>query len=428
MLSANALCITISKQTGIEGGVWVDRVWVSEVVHELGQFGLSEQGIFRPAFAEADRQARQFIVSLLQDEGLTVTQDVAGNITGRLEGSDPSAPAVATGSHLDTVPGVGEFDGAAGVIAGLAAVRRLKRLGSRRHAVEIIVFAASAASRFPLPLVGSKLMAGVGQEACLLRLQDERGVTMAEAARHAAAGWTLQPVRRRPDALKAFIELHIEQGDILAEAGVRVGIATDVAAHTRLKITVRGLPAHAGATPMEKRHDALVSAAMLIMAVEEVAVAAERHGTVCTVGMARTCGADVNTVPGLVELWVSIRGTEQQQVVYALQEIKDAASTIADGQDTPVDIAVVSVDKPVQLDGVISDLLAAKCTALGVPYRRLSSLAAHDVMHMAALAPSGLLLIPSRGGLSHNPREYSDIDDVMAGIDMLTETLASLTR
>lgn len=404
----------------------MDRVWVSQVLAELGQFGLGEQGIFRPAFGDADRAARAFVVSLLQEEGLTVTQDMAGNIIGRLPGTDPTAPAVATGSHLDTVPGVGKFDGAAGVVAGVAAVRRLKKYGSLRHPLEIIVFAASAASRFPLPHVGSKLMAGVGQEACLLRLQDDQDVSISQAVHQAAAGWALQPVHRRTDELKAFIELHIEQGDILADAGVRVGIATDVAAHTHLKITVRGLPAHAGTTPMEKRRDALVSAAMLIMAVEEVAVAAERHGTVCTVGMACTRVAAVNTVPGLVEMWVNIRGTEQQQIVYALQEIKDAASTIADGQDTPVDIAVVSSDKPVRLDDAIGDLLADKCAELGVPYRRLPCLAAHDVIHMTALAPSGLLLIPSRGGLSHNPNEYSDIDDVMAGIDVLTAALASL--
>lgn len=410
------------------GGMQVDRLWVSQLIEEFGRFGAGGQGIFRPAFAAADRAARDFAVTVMREAGLTVTMDEAGNIIGRLAGTDQDAPAVATGSHLDTVPGAGRYDGVAGVVAGLASVRRLQACGPLRHPVEVIVFAAATASRFPIHNLGSKLMAGLGQAACYRRLTDENGETLAQAIQQAAAGWNLRPVRRQRGDLKAFVELHVEQGDTLTATGARIGVASLVASHTCLKITVRGCTAHAGTTPMEKRRDALVSAAMIIMAVEEVAVAQERHGTVCTVGALRTHGAAVSTVPGLVEMWVDIRGTEQEGIVYALQEIKDAASTIADGQDTPIDIDVLSSDKPVRLDGGICQLLEETSAHLGFTARRLPCLAAHDVIHMAALAPSGLLLIPSRGGISYHPDECSDLDNIMAGIDVLTAALYELAR
>ena len=381
------------------------------------------------AFSDADREAREYIIGLMRQEGLEVRIDAIGNITARLEGSDMAAPAVITGSHLDTVPEGGKYDGMVGVVGGLEAIIRLKQRGPLRHPVELIIFVAEESSRFGFGTMGSKAMAGMANVSLWSKAKDQNGISFSEAL--ADQGFELkhtQDVIRTKESIKAFIELHIEQGPVLEKTGNIIGIVEAIAAPTRLKIKVEGIPAHSGTTPMGDRHDALVSAAMIVLAVQETALEQAHRGTVGTVGALKVQPGVMNVIPGLVEMGVDIRGVDYESIIETLQELKDAISAIADDQETPVSIEVLTSDKPVQLDREVIETIEDACQTLGISCQRMSSGAGHDAMNMAYLAPAGMIFIPCREGISHNPEEYADPDHIMAGIEVLAEALYQLAK
>jgi len=407
----------------------VDREWVLSSIDELARFTQGDRGVTRLAFSDEDHAARQYIEQLMYEVGLTVRTDSFGNLIGRLEGTDPNAPAVVTGSHLDTVPEGGKYDGVLGVIGGLAAVKRLKQDGPLTHPLEVISFVAEESSRFSHATMGSKAMTGTANLSAWYKSKDEQGISLAEALAHRGIelGRVKEAIRNKGE-IKAFLELHIEQGPILERTGNEIGIVEAIAAPTRLKIIVEGTAAHSGATPMEARQDALVSAAMIILAVQEIALEHHHQGTVGTVGVLRVHPNAMNVIPGRVEMGVDIRGVDQESIIETIQDLKDAVSNIADSQETPVAIEVMTAEKPVALDEEIIEICEAVCRNLNISYKLMNSGAGHDAMNMAAIAPSGMIFIPCRDGLSHNPEEYADPADIMQGIDVLTETLRQLAK
>lgn len=407
----------------------MDREWVLSSIDELARFTQGDRGVTRLAFSDEDHAARQYIEQLMYEVGLTVRTDSFGNLIGRLEGTDPNAPAVVTGSHLDTVPEGGKYDGVLGVIGGLAAVKRLKQDGPLTHPLEVISFVAEESSRFSHATMGSKAMTGTANLSAWSKSKDEQGISLAEALAHRGIelGRVKEAIRNKGE-IKAFLELHIEQGPILERTGNEIGIVEAIAAPTRLKIIVEGTAAHSGATPMEARQDALVSAAMIILAVQEIALEHHHQGTVGTVGVLRVHPNAMNVIPGRVEMGVDIRGVDQESIIETIQDLKDAVSNIADSQETPVAIEVMTAEKPVALDEEIIEICEAVCRNLNISYKLMNSGAGHDAMNMAAIAPSGMIFIPCRDGLSHNPEEYADPADIMQGIDVLTETLRQLAK
>ncbi|MDT8900877.1 Zn-dependent hydrolase [Anaeroselena agilis] len=406
----------------------VDREWVLATIAELAGFSEGGPGITRLAFSDEDRRAGEYIQELMRQAGLTVRRDTFGNIIGRLDGALPGAPAVATGSHLDTVPEGGRFDGVLGVVGGLAAIRRLAKQGPLTHPLELIVFMAEESSRFGFATMGSKAMTGLVNPAWA-KAKDHAGISFADAL--GRQGLNLADARssfRPRDELKAFIELHIEQGPVLERTGKTIGIVEAIAAPTRLKIIVEGMAGHSGTTPMDDRQDALVSAAMIILAVQEIAMEQHHRGTVGTVGVIRNHPNVMNVIPGRVEMGVDIRGVDHDSIIETIQDIKDAVSTIADGQETPVAIEVVTADKPVPMNNEIIETIESVCGQLDMPYRLMNSGAGHDAMNMAAITSTGMIFIPCRGGVSHNPAEDSAPDDIMKGIDVLTATIRQLAK
>lgn len=407
----------------------MDRGWVADTIDKLAQWGKEKEGVTRLAFSPEDWQAKEFFINLMKENGLDIKIDAFGNIIGRLSGKDETALAVATGSHLDTVPNGGKYDGIAGVVAGLAAIMRLKEQGPLTHPLELIIFAAEESSRFGYATMGSKVMAGLGNLSAWTKAKDSQGVGFTEALQ--AQGFVLADAAqaaRNKNELKAFLELHIEQGPVLENEEIPIGIVEAIAAPTRLKITVEGEAAHSGATPMDQRHDALVSAAMIVLAVQEIALEQAHLGTVGTVGALKVHPGVMNVVPGLVEMWVDIRGINHESIIEALQDIKDAVSTIADTQETPVSIEVLSSDKPVQMSEQIKEVLEEACQTLDVKYKRMPSGAGHDAMNMVHLAPTGMIFIPCRRGISHNPAEHADLDHIMTGIEVLADALYRLAK
>jgi N-carbamoyl-L-amino-acid hydrolase len=252
--------------------------WILEQIETISQISQDKSGITRLAFTPADHQARNYIIALMQNSGLTVHIDTIGNIIGRYQPDlSTSCPAVATGSHLDTVPSGGKYDGVLGVLCGLAAINRLKER-TISHPLEIIVFAAEESSRFTLPTIGSKAMAGLITTATLNHIKDQNGISLASELANICGQNEVSKAARQPKSIKGFVELHIEQGQVLEQGRISIGIVDKVSAPTRLKIVVEGTAGHSGAAPIEERQDALVSAAMIVLAVRNIAAEYEYPG------------------------------------------------------------------------------------------------------------------------------------------------------
>ncbi len=408
-----------------------DMAWVLAQIERVAQFGQDDSGVTRLAFSQADHQARKHITKLMQDIGLTVHIDAVGNIIGRFtpEGVGADVPVVVTGSHLDTVPSGGKYDGVLGVVCGLAAVNRLRVRNDLKHPLEVVVFAAEESSRFSIPTMGSKAMAGLASLSAWKKIKDQDGISFSDEL--SAIGLSLEHIgaaARTAGSIRGFVELHIEHSQMLEQGRVTIGIADKVSAPTRLKITVTGIAGHSGVALLGERQDALVSAAMIVLGVRNIAAEYEYQGAVATVTILKTYPGAINVIPGKVEMWVDIRGTEHERIVEILQEIKDAVSSIADDNDTSVAIEVLSSEKPITLDENINKVIEHVCNDLKLTSLRLDSCIGHDTMNIAHIAPAGLIFIPNRDGISHNGSEYVAPDNIAAGLDVLTETLYQLAK
>lgn len=406
----------------------MDEAWVRMMFDELSRFGAGERGVSRLVFSEADCAANAFFAEQMREAGLAVRMDAWGNIIGRLEGEDPDAPAVATGSHLDTVPEGGNYDGGVGCVAGLGALMRLKARGPLRHPLELIVFRGEESSRFSIHTMGSKVMSGLVGANGWRDVHDQAGLPLAEILAARALDLARLPeAARKPGELKAFVEVHIEQCFVLEQAGIPIGVVEAIAAPIRLKCTVEGVASHSGATPMGKRRDALVTAAHLVLAVEAEATKRADRRIVGTVGVLKAYPGALNVVPGRVELWVDVRGIDAESLSEATVAVTEAAQRIADREGTRILVERVTADAPVPMDATIIAAIETACRRLDVPYLRMPSGAGHDAMNMARIAAAGMIFIPCRRGVSHNPDEYASPADIVRGMDVLTETLACLT-
>lgn len=407
----------------------MEQLEIISIINKIAQWGKVERGTSRLAFTESDWQAKEYFIGLMKESGLAVRVDAFGNIIGRMEGSEEGLPAVAFGSHLDTVPEGGNFDGVVGVVAGLAAIKQLQKRETLRHPLELIIFAAEESSRFGFSVMGSKVMTGASDKHAWRKAKDKDGVLLSEALK--AQGFDLEAIGsavRTKDEFKAFVELHIEQGPVLEKDGLTIGIVEAIAAPIRIKITVEGLASHSGTTPMNQRQDALVSAAMIVLAVRDVAKEYSERSIVGTVGVLRVNPGAMNVIPGLVEMWVDLRGTDYETIIEAMQEIKDSISDIAEEQETPVSIDVMASDRPVVMSDDIKNIIEEVCKEKNMMYRRMPSGAGHDAMNMAKITPTGMIFIPCREGISHNGAEYAAAEDIVAGVDVLSEVIYKLAK
>jgi len=304
---------------------------------------------------------------------------------------------------------------------------RLRARGPFRHPLEFIVFRGEESSRFGIHTMGSKVMSGMATVDAWRSLTDRDGVPLAQvlAVRGLDLGRLPEAVRRSNE-LKAFVEVHIEQCFVLEQAGVPIGVVEAIAAPIRLKLTVEGVASHSGATPMGKRRDALVTASRLVLAVEEEARKRAERRIVGTVGILKAYPGALNVVPGRAELWVDVRGIDEASLAETVAAITAAAGRIADREETRITVETISSDVPVAMNPTVIATIESACRRLGVPFQRMPSGAGHDAMNMARIAPAGMIFIPCRGGISHNPDEYAAPADIVRGMDVLTETLATL--
>ena len=400
-------------------------------IEGIARFGRDPAGGWsRFVFTDEERKAREFVADLLRQAGMSVRTDPAGNVFGRREGLEPQVPAVASGSHIDTVANGGMFDGVAGTMAAIEAVHVIHENGGRtRHPLEVIVFANEEGARFSNALWGSRALLGIVQEEETLRLKDLDGVTLAEAMR--ASGFDparVQEARIDPKRYKAFIELHPEQSHVLETQGVTIGAVEGIAGTAWMKARLKGRADHAGATPMNLRRDALAAAAEIVLEVEKIARHKSSPRTVATVGQLTVKPGGINIVPGEVEMSFDVRDLDQEAGDQTYAAIQEAARRICAAREVQIELDELGRVMPVPLTGEIVTLIEETCCEQGISCRRIVSGAGHDAQLMALICPTGMIFVPSVGGVSHSPEERTEWHDMVTGAQVLLEILLKLSK
>ncbi|MDI9414634.1 MAG: Zn-dependent hydrolase [Bacillota bacterium] len=399
-------------------------------LENLSRFGgLEGGGISRLAFTSADREARDYLRDSLALQGLGTVQDAMGNMRARRHGTRDLAP-VMIGSHLDSVPSGGCYDGAVGIVAALEVIRVLDDLGiETRRPIEVINFSAEESSRFGASTLGSKAMTGHLSQEHLHMYKDKDGVSLYEAMKLFGLNPDgLESVRIQPGDVYAFIEMHIEQGRVLESFGIPLGIVTSIAAPTRIRVFVIGRADHSGATPMDLRADALTAASEIILGVERIASVEAGPHTVGTVGYANAQPGVLNVIPGKVELGIDIRDIDKDSKDLAVRKIISLLEYVGNNRGVKVDYRILADETPVTLSGKIIGALEEAAQALGYPYRLMPSGAGHDAMYMAEVAETGMIFVPSREGISHNVAEYTAVEDIARGAELLLEAVLRLAN
>ncbi len=380
-------------------------------------------GITREVYTPTYAAALERVADWMLEAGLETRLDAVGNLFGRWAGSDPAAPLVLTGSHVDTTLNAGRYDGVVGVLGAIEAVRLLRADGVvPRRSIEVVAWAGEE-PRFGTGCVGSRAAAGRLSRADLDRLRDRDGVSMADALRIAGHDPDALPEAEiDPATIHALVELHIEQGAVLEQSGEPIGVVTAIAAPHDLRVMLRGAATHAGATPMHLRRDALAGAAEAMTALERSAQGA----TVATVGVLRVHPGAINVVPGEVELDVDVRDSDRRAREQVVESWLAEARAIAARRGLTLEVVPIVEDEPVACDPIVIEAAAAAAEELELPYRRMTSGAYHDAMVIGARVPIGMIFVPSAGGVSHHPDEHTDPDDIERGVRVLAGTLQRL--
>lgn len=414
--------------------VEVDKQRLRRDLETNAEFGAisTDQGRGRTVLTgtEADRKARDFFGERLQDAGLSTRIDSVGNIVGRWtpESAGPDAPVVATGSHLDSVPKGGIFDGPLGVYAGLESVRAMQDAGIEPdYQVDIVSFTEEEGQRFGGGLIGSAVAAGDISVDEALRIDDDDGITLRDAlanigydgdGRVDAAGW------------EAWLELHIEQAEQLENADASAGVVTSIAGLVRCQVEFAGQANHAGATLMTDRSDALAAASEFVLAVEQIAN--ERRSVsetaVATVGKLDVSPNAPNVIPGTVSLTMDIRDVEYASIEHVIDEARKRLCALEDERPVATSFDRKSDRHSIEMSNRCRDALHASCQKANVEMLDLHSGAAHDTMHIAGVTDAGLLFAPSRNGISHNPLEWTDWDNCVDATQVLAGGLAKLAQ
>ncbi len=385
--------------------------------------------VTRVVYTEQDHAARTFVKRLCAEAGLAVREDAIGNTFARWEGSRPDLPAVATGSHIDAIPGAGRYDGTVGVIGAIEAIRVLKRAGFRPdRSLELILFTSEEPTRFGVGCLGSRTMAGALDADALRALRDGDGRALEELRREAGFTGPLEGVRLPEGHYAAFVELHIEQGPLLERAGVPIGVVTAIAAPATLRVSLHGTGGHAGTVLMPDRRDALCGAAEVILAVELAARGSGSPDTVATTGVCRVAPGAVNGIPARVTLEIDVRDIDQAPRDRVVGEISAAAARIAAARGLRAEVETLNLDRPASAGAVVVAAIEASCRALGFPFLTMVSRAYHDSLFMARLAPTSMIFIPCRGGVSHRPEEYAAPEAIAQGVAVLAAALARLAE
>ena len=425
-----AACVTRGASTAQAGTV--DAARLRERLEALSRFGRPAGGAFadgvsRVAYSDADVAGRAYVMDLMRAAGLEPRIDPAGNIFARRAGSEAALPPILFGSHIDSVPSGGNFDGDLGVLASLGVLESLGAAGIRtRHPLEMAIWSCEEGVAFGKGLAGSRIVAG-----------DVKPEDMSQVWNGLRRGDAIRKVGGDPDRITeavrpkgahhAYLELHIEQGGNLDRDRVPIGIVEGIVAIERSVATITGFANHAGTTPMAERQDALLAASHLAIAVREV-VTGEPGRQVGTVGQFDVSPNAANVIPGSVRMTIELRDLSPQKLVAMMDDIRARAREIAANTQTAIEFTQTMRAAPASADGDVQHAIERAGQALGLGTTRLPSGAGHDAQMMAQLGPMGMIFVPSVGGVSHSPKELTRWEDCARGADVLLRTVLEMDR
>jgi beta-ureidopropionase / N-carbamoyl-L-amino-acid hydrolase len=399
-----------------------DRLWQS--IMEMAKLGPApEGGSCRLALSTEDAQARALLLDWCKPLDLRFEQDAIGNMFLRREGTEPAAQAVAFGSHLDTVPTGGRFDGVFGVLAGLEVMRALEESGSRTRApLELVNWTNEEGSRFRPAMMGSRVHAADMTLEDALAITDDHGTSVQQALH--ASGQAV-PLAPSPRGWACWLEAHIEQGPVMEASGTDIGIVTGTMHARYFQLTVTGEPSHVGPTSMDRRRDSLAATAEIILAIERIARAAEPLGRASATWIENYPNARGN-VANVTRLHCDVRHEQAQRAIAMDAELRETLDGIAARRRVAIDVDPYTTFGPVAFDASLGNLLRRKAEARQLTTQDMIAAAGHDSVLIAPLCPSAMLFIPSVGGITHNPREYSTREQVARGAQVLLDAVLEL--
>jgi beta-ureidopropionase / N-carbamoyl-L-amino-acid hydrolase len=393
-------------------------------IETLAQIGrLSAGGVRRLAYSREDMEARELVKDWLQEAGMTVQIDTAGNLIGQYPGRLTQAPALATGSHIDTVPNGGPYDGAYGVLAGIEVVRVLREQGIQPdHPLEVIVFTDEEGS-----MIGSKAMSGSlipDPSRYAAALEDS---TIQTCLAQIGGNWDrIQEAKRTALEIAAFVELHVEQGPVLESITMHIGVVEGIVGQRRYQITIEGSASHAGTTPMTMRQDALVAAAQIVLEVHRLANLPGQQ--VATVGQMKIRPNAVNVIPGWVEMSLDIRDLSGLRLGQLMEELQQSITAIATQTQTTIRLYPRLDNEAAIAKPHIQQIITQTCEELALSHLPLPSRASHDAQELAKFTDMGMIFVPSRAGISHAETEYTSPEHCIQGANVLLHTLLKLDR
>ncbi|MGP9766472.1 Zn-dependent hydrolase [Halomonas sp. AOP13-D3-9] len=402
---------------------------IQDMIEHVAQFTSTPgKGTTRLTYSTEHRGVRDYLQAKMKEAGLQVREDAVGNLFGRIEGKNPDLPLVLVGSHFDSVPNGGNFDGPAGIIAGLETAFVFQELGLKpKRSVEIIAMIEEEGGRFGSGLLGSRLLTGQVTQQDLHELKDQNGISVAQAM----LDFGLDPSRSgevalSANALYAFLELHIEQGPILEQNQEDIGLVTEVVSLSQIEVTVAGAAGHAGTTPMNARKDALVGAATVIARIPDIVTEVDKLA-VGTVGRIVAQPGGANVIPSSVSFSVDIRSPQAQSVTEIKNKLCAELKQLLDsGLTFEIDEKITIPSTP--MAEVIRNQFAQDADAGGIKWRWMTSGAGHDAMILSKITQTGLVFVPSRNGISHAPEEWTDYDKLAKGIEVIFRTAKTLSE
>ncbi|NBI07332.1 M20 family metallo-hydrolase [Senegalia massiliensis] len=406
------------------------RINLGRVVNDIEQLARFNEtpgnGVTRLSFTKEDKEAREYIKKEMKKIGLEIYEDGYSNLFGRREGKNSNALVIMFGSHYDSVINGGKLDGVLGVVAAIEIMRVLDENNIENfYPIEMVAMNDEEGVRFGTGVSNSRSMAGLIKEEELDRAKDKKGVSLREAMIEFGLTPNLEDAKRDENSIKAFIELHIEQGPVLQNNNKDIGLVETIVGLDRYDIKFKGKAGHAGTTPMDNRKDALVAASKFIISIEKIAKNIG-EGTVATVGELKLSPNASNVIPGFVEISVDIRSTKEQNINSVYNSFKNEIEKIKKELDVDIEVIKTLYTPPVDLSEENIKLMENISEKLGYKYLKMNSGAGHDAMNMAHITPTSLIFVPSENGLSHHPDEFTKPKDFEKGIELMLNTIVEL--
>lgn len=403
---------------------------IRERIEKLSTFSKTDKGVTRFSYSEEDLKARKWLEEICEDLDLSFNTDPVGNIRARLDGKNEELAPILIGSHMDSVKNGGKYDGVVGVIGALEVLSVFREENFMpERSVELIIFAEEEGSNFGTTMFGSKALIGALKTEDFKSLLNPRGKSSYEVIKD----FGLNPEDMESEILKSgdiycMLELHIEQGIVLEEEEKKIGVVDSIAGMTSLKVTVKGQANHAGSTPMKMRKDALVASSLLISKIEEIAKNKVLETTVATVGTIRCEPNVANIIPGEVTFTVDIRDVENESIEKTEKLIKEKAKEISREREVKFTVETIGKSKAIQLsEEIIESIMEATISSTN-SWMKTHSGAVHDAAMMAEITPVGMIFVPSRKGYSHCQEEYTSVEDISLGTEILLKTVVDLSK